>query len=279
MTSKNLSVRIALGSCFVLAGLVAAGHALAAECKFNLPEGQYTYACMAMSYQEQNKNNPCIQCTYDTEMCPTANLSMCCAVKNDCTPPETVAPTPTGGGTAAATPPASTDKSGCKVKGTDFTFPCPLGERPIAQIIGSLIKWALGVVGGLFLVMFVYGGFLYIISGANSKNAELGQKTLVNAVMGIAIVIGAYVLVQSLAKVYGLGLTGGSTTKPATTSATPETPSQPQTEVAKCGAGAYASYQCGAMVDFMNAAVQQKKSYTCQTPSDCGSDIVCCKLE
>jgi hypothetical protein len=129
----------------------------------------------------------------------------CCKTKTAESPTPTTSPTPAGG--SGATPPAtSLDNSGCPVPGTDFKFPCPLGERGVNQIIGNLIKWVLGVVGGLFLVMFVYGGFQYIISGANSKNAELGKKTLINAVIGITIVIGAYILVDALAKLFKLGL-------------------------------------------------------------------------
>jgi len=136
--------------------------------------------------------------------CPTGQ-SCCFAGEVAPKAPETTTPAAAGG--SGATPPAtSLDTSGCKVPGTEFTFPCPLGERGVNQIIGNLIKWVLGVVGGLFLVMFVYGGFQYIISGANSKSAELGQKTLINAVIGITIVIGAYILVDALAKLFKLGL-------------------------------------------------------------------------
>lgn len=90
------------------------------------------------------------------------------------------------------------DKSMCNVPGTSFQFPCPLGggADKLPSIFGRVIKWVLGLVGALFFAMFVYGGFLYIIAGESSKNAETGKKTLINAVIGLTIVIGSYMFVS-----------------------------------------------------------------------------------
>ncbi|MHB8830506.1 MAG: pilin [Patescibacteria group bacterium] len=100
------------------------------------------------------------------------------------------------------------DKTLCTVPGTSFGFPCPLGggAEKLPQIFGRVIRWVLGLVGALFFAMFVYGGFMYIIAGENAKNAETGQKTLVNAVIGLAIVIGAYMLVEWVIGIFTAGV-------------------------------------------------------------------------
>lgn len=92
--------------------------------------------------------------------------------------------------------------------GTSFGFPCPLGggAEKLPQIFGRVIRWVLGLVGALFFAMFIYGGFMYIVAGENAKNAETGQKTLINAVIGLAIVIGAYMLVEWIVGIFSAGV-------------------------------------------------------------------------
>jgi len=112
---------------------------------------------------------------------------------------------------AAGTPKVQTqtfDKTMCQVPGTSFSFPCPLGggADKLPQVFGRVIRWVLGLVGALFFAMFIYGGFMYIIAGENAKNAEIGQKTLVNAVIGLAIVIGAYMLVEWVVGIFTAGV-------------------------------------------------------------------------
>ncbi len=82
-------------------------------------------------------------------------------------------------------------------------FPCPLGTD-IPALLGNVIGWVLGLVGALFLAMFVWGGALYITAG-DSKRAEEGQKTLVNAVIGVVIVMLSYTMVNwVLSKISGI---------------------------------------------------------------------------
>ncbi|MDD5438538.1 MAG: pilin [Patescibacteria group bacterium] len=114
---------------------------------------------------------------------------------------------PKQGGADAKTTAKAYDKSLCNVPGTSFQFPCPLGggAEKLPQVFGRVIKWILGLVGALFFAMFVYGGFLYIIAGDSAKNAETGKKTLINAVMGLVIVIGSYMFVTWIIETFSAG--------------------------------------------------------------------------
>jgi hypothetical protein len=80
------------------------------------------------------------------------------------------------------------------------------GADKLPQIFGRVIRWVLGLVGALFFAMFVYGGFLYIIAGDNAKNAETGKKTLINAVIGLVIVITSYMVVTWIVETFTAGL-------------------------------------------------------------------------
>lgn len=122
------------------------------------------------------------------------------------------------GASVTVTQTASYGANECKIAAAGVSFPCPLGEaNRISELIGRLIKWSLGIAGACFFAMFVYGGFMYIIAGENSKNAEAGKTTLVNATIGLAIVIGGYMLVQFLLNVIGAGLgtSSGTSTVPS----------------------------------------------------------------
>lgn len=134
--------------------------------------------------------------------------SDCTAPDGNCCVPKSATPAPAVQATAEpdSTEPTTETVSVSGDCGTDvggISFPCPLGERNVSRIIGSLIRWVLGLVGALFFAMFIYGGFMYIIAGENAKNAEIGQKTLINAVIGISIVVGAYVVLGWLLGIFG----------------------------------------------------------------------------
>jgi uncharacterized membrane protein YwzB len=68
----------------------------------------------------------------------------------------------------------------------------PLGTTSVPQLIGIVINALLGIVGSLSLIMFIYGGFLWIMSGGNEDNVKKGKETLKWAVMGIVVVFASY---------------------------------------------------------------------------------------
>ena len=76
------------------------------------------------------------------------------------------------------------------------TLTDPLGGASIPTIIGRIIKAALGVSGSLALIMFIYGGFIWMTSGGDKEKITKGRKTLVWAVLGLVIVFTAYILVD-----------------------------------------------------------------------------------
>lgn len=73
----------------------------------------------------------------------------------------------------------------------------PLGTGNIYELIGRIIKAALGLSGSLALAMFVYGGFLYL-TAAGSERVKDAKKTLTNAVIGLAIIFGSFIVVNQV---------------------------------------------------------------------------------
>jgi fumarate reductase subunit D len=86
----------------------------------------------------------------------------------------------------------------------------PIGVTDPRAIIGNLIKAVLSIVGSLALLMFVYGGVIWITSFGEAKRIEKGKTIITWAVLGLAVIASAYVLVNAVIQ----GLVTGSATTP-----------------------------------------------------------------
>lgn len=72
----------------------------------------------------------------------------------------------------------------------------PLNGISIPQLIGGVIKFAVGLLGVLFLLMVVYAGMLWMTAGGDSKKITTAQKTLVYAFAGLLVVGLSYFLIS-----------------------------------------------------------------------------------
>ncbi|OGL74143.1 hypothetical protein A3D72_02555 [Candidatus Uhrbacteria bacterium RIFCSPHIGHO2_02_FULL_57_19] len=69
-----------------------------------------------------------------------------------------------------------------------------LPETDITVIVGRVISAALGLLGIIFLVLTVYGGFLWMTAAGNEQQIEKAKKMLVSAVIGLVIVSAGYAI-------------------------------------------------------------------------------------
>lgn len=74
----------------------------------------------------------------------------------------------------------------------------PLGEVSLPILIGRAIQAVLGITGSLALLMFVWGGFVWLTSAGVPARIKSGRDTLMWASIGIAVIFGAYALVNFL---------------------------------------------------------------------------------
>ena len=73
----------------------------------------------------------------------------------------------------------------------------PLGStKDVPTLIGKVINGVLGVVGSLALLMFIYGGFMWMLSAGNEKMVEKGKNTLMWAAAGLVVIFMSYTLVK-----------------------------------------------------------------------------------
>ena len=60
----------------------------------------------------------------------------------------------------------------------------------------TIAKTILGVVGALAFLMFIYGGFSFIIASGNPEKITQARSIFINAVIGLVIVLAAWEIVH-----------------------------------------------------------------------------------
>jgi len=74
-------------------------------------------------------------------------------------------------------------------------------------VISNLSRWILGVMGAFALLFFIIGGLMWITSAGSAEKVKKGQSLMVNTVIGIIIIVVAWLAVNfiiiSLAKPEG----------------------------------------------------------------------------
>jgi hypothetical protein len=84
---------------------------------------------------------------------------------------------------------------------------CARGQIPTAGVTGNtradiialiakIIEWALYLSGAVAVVFIIIGGYRYMTAGGNEETATKARKAVVNALIGLVIIILAYVIVN-----------------------------------------------------------------------------------
>lgn len=71
-------------------------------------------------------------------------------------------------------------------------------EKNIGEVAKKIIDWALYFSAILAVIFIIYGGFLYITSAGDATQAGKGRTALVNALIGLVIIVLSYMIVQTV---------------------------------------------------------------------------------
>ena len=131
-------------------------------------------------------------------------------------------------------------------------------------------RWILGIVGSLTLLMFIYGGFMFLISAGSSTKVEEARKIIVAAVVGLLIVLASYLIIKFVLSSMGLNWNGGQSVTKLTSSQTQvqTNSSSPVLGQALC-ASMHPGYNC-----MNNAGVPSSACY--RDLCDGGNNNLCC---
>ncbi|MEI7741343.1 MAG: Ig-like domain-containing protein [bacterium] len=94
---------------------------------------------------------------------------------------------------------------------TQFGAQTALGDGGTGGLIGivsNIINIALGFIGVLVLVYMLYGGFLWMTSGGEDKKVTKAKQTIVNALIGLVIVLASWGITTFIIGML-VGATGG----------------------------------------------------------------------
>lgn len=70
----------------------------------------------------------------------------------------------------------------------------------IVRTGAAFANFLFGISGAIFLLTFVYGGFLYLTAGGSSENVKKAQKMLIDASIGMVLMFGASTLIRFIHK-------------------------------------------------------------------------------
>ncbi|MCK4554676.1 cbb3-type cytochrome c oxidase subunit 3, partial [Candidatus Parcubacteria bacterium] len=67
-------------------------------------------------------------------------------------------------------------------------------QQSLPQMIGEVIGIILAFVGTLFLILMIYGGYIWMMAKGNEQEIEKAKSIIQNALIGIAVVLAAYAI-------------------------------------------------------------------------------------
>lgn len=89
------------------------------------------------------------------------------------------------------------DRVQAGLEGIRVAFPEGARENvDVAAVARKVINWALYLAAIIAVIFIIIGGFMYITSAGDQTKATKGRQTLVNALIGLTLVVLAYIIVQ-----------------------------------------------------------------------------------
>ncbi len=67
-------------------------------------------------------------------------------------------------------------------------------ESFLQSRVGQIIGFVLSFVGVLFLILMIYAGLTWMTAGGNKEQVSKAKTLMINAVLGLIVVMGAYAL-------------------------------------------------------------------------------------
>jgi len=99
-----------------------------------------------------------------------------------------------GPGGTPGVPPGGTP--GSAPSSSTYELPNFLGITDPNILINRIIKAVVGVTGSAALVIFIYGGFLWLTSMGDASKVKEGTNAMKWAAIGLAVIFSSYILIN-----------------------------------------------------------------------------------
>lgn len=91
----------------------------------------------------------------------------------------------------------ATDPTGLNATGGAAGFDIS-GNRDIVGIMGRVIGWAVGLLGLVFFLFILVGGYLWLTAGSNEEKVKKAKMIIGTSISGLLIVFLAYALASAV---------------------------------------------------------------------------------
>lgn len=82
-------------------------------------------------------------------------------------------------------------------------------DKDVPTIIGNVVGAALSLVSVLFFILMIYGGVRWMLARGHEDEARKALDTIIGAIIGILIILGAYAITRFILEAPGAGSSGG----------------------------------------------------------------------
>lgn len=82
----------------------------------------------------------------------------------------------------------------------------PASFSDLNTLFETIVSGILSLGGIVLLIMLLLGGFKYITSGGDPKAAEGAKNTITYAIVGLVLLVGSYILLQTIGVITGVDL-------------------------------------------------------------------------
>lgn len=83
-------------------------------------------------------------------------------------------------------------------------FKNPIGYSNVPDLLSSVVKWILGLVGFIALLSLVWGGTLYIISFGDEAGIKKAKTIIIWSVVGLIVILLAFFIVRTVSNILGV---------------------------------------------------------------------------
>lgn len=79
----------------------------------------------------------------------------------------------------------------------------PINASSFQAVIGNVVDQILGIVGALALLMFIFGGLVWMTAAGNEQKITQGKNILMWSAIGLLVIFSSYALVKFVLEVIG----------------------------------------------------------------------------
>lgn len=67
-------------------------------------------------------------------------------------------------------------------------------QNTLTDYVGNIISVFLGLLGSIFVILTVYGGYTWMTAMGNSEKVEKAQQTIKSSIIGIFVLVAVYAI-------------------------------------------------------------------------------------